>query len=105
MMIKTKKLKIGSQIYDLKNDPERMVRRSYLGFCEQDKAVISYDGNQIDSTIANSVLHETIHAIVHNYIYQIDLCKEEEIVTQLTNGLIQVLRDNPKFFEELKLLL
>lgn len=104
-MIKTKKLKIGHQVYTLKNDTKRMKGLDYLGLCEQDKACISYDGDQVDSTVADSVLHETLHAIVHNYIFQINNCHEEEIVTQMTHGLIQVMRDNPKFFDEIKVLL
>lgn len=104
-MIKTKRLKIGHQVYALKNDIKRMRSLNYLGLCEKDQACISYDGNQVGATVADSVLHETLHAIVHNYIFQIDNCHEEEIVTQMTHGLIQVMRDNPKFFDELKSLL
>lgn len=104
-MIKTKKIKVGSQVYKIKCDPERLVEQGYMGLHEGNKSLISYSSDYPDPVVADTLLHETLHAIVHNYVYNIAGAGEEEIVTQMTHGLIQVMRDNPKFFDELKSML
>lgn len=101
--MKTNKLKIGSQVYKLKAKGALLQEQSVLGLCFKDISEIHYSELKPPDVIADTILHEVLHAIVHNYLYDIE--EEEEIVTQMAHGLVQVMRDNPKFFDELRAML
>ena len=101
-MIKTKKLKIGAQVYKIKHEPERLKELGFMGLHDGNGSIISYDSDYPALIVADSLLHETLHAIIHSYVFNIAGAGEEEIVTQMTHGLIQVMRDNPQFIDELQ---
>lgn len=46
---------------------------------------------------ANTVLHEILHAICYTQGLQLSEKTEERVVFAMTNGLIQFIRDNPRF--------
>lgn len=49
--------------------------------------------------IAETLLHESLHAIWDHYHMQGDPAEEEQIVSVLATALIQIFRDNPEFLE------
>ena len=102
--MKTKRIKVGHQQYKLIRDDSIYIERGLLGLCLKDEAKIVYAGGKPPDVVADTILHETMHAIWHAYVYRQEV-EEEEAVTMLTHGLVQVMRDNKKFFEELKGLL
>ena len=55
--------------------------------------------NKNKDEAAHTLLHEVLHAIISEY--DINLRSEELVVKTLENGLMQVLRDNPKLVEYL----
>lgn len=67
-----------------------------------DIVINSRDGNV---EMVNTVLHEALHAVTHNYgMREIidDEDKEEYIVTTLGNALTQVFLDNPALLDWIK---
>ena len=53
-----------------------------------------------DDVLADTILHETLHAIWGSYVEQ-EQAEEETVVTMLSHGMCQVIRDNKKFIEEI----
>lgn len=51
---------------------------------------------------ANTVLHEVMHAIIYAQGVEYTEKEEEQAVTAFTNGLIALMRDNPKFMAEIQ---
>ena len=103
--MKTNKIKIGHQVYTLVPNDENLMDMGLLGVCYKNKSRIEYTANVPPDILADTVIHETLHAIVDNYLFDAAQAGEEEIVTQLAHGIVQVMRDNPKFFAELRALL
>ena len=100
-MLKTKKVIVGSQVFKLLKDSDMYRDRNLLGLCHKDHSLIKYSDQHPESVVADTVLHEVLHAIWHNYLSE-DSAEEEKAVTMLTHGLIQVIRDNPKFIDEIR---
>lgn len=51
-----------------------------------------------ESPVSECFLHEIIHWVCHTYCGQVQL--EEKVLTALSEGLFQVLRDNKLHFDE-----
>ena len=100
-MLKTKKLKIGGQVYKVIRDDKQCEERGYLGICFKDHSKIFYTEDYPKETVADTLIHEMLHAIWRNYLDE-GAVEEEKAVTMLAHGLIQVMRDNPKFFDEIR---
>ena len=99
-------VKVGYKTYEIQPySPQEMRDNSHTwGRTQHDKALIRFDDTIERRELANTILHETFHAIRHTTHKVID--NEEEVVIAMTDGLCQVMRDNPKLFlwllEELK---
>lgn len=66
-----------------------------FGDYDKHKERIRVDTNISDTQIADTLLHEILHAV--HYIYGIkDEHEEEQIVTVTATALSQVIQDNPK---------
>lgn len=98
-MFKTKKIKIGYQTYTLKRNDKILSDMGILGRCHKNLQRIEYCGEFPVDTVKDTVIHEVLHAIWHNYLDQGEV-DEETAVTMMAHGLTQVARDNPKFFRE-----
>lgn len=48
---------------------------------------------------ANTILHEINHAIFYSQGLNIPYDQEEQVVLSMTNGLVQFIKDNLKFFK------
>lgn len=78
-------------------------------FCNNQRAYahIDYDNKEISIDVGlqdiqgqqQSLLHEILHGIV--YDRELDFAKDEEetIVDQISNGLYQLIKDNPNMFK------
>ena len=54
----------------------------------------------MDSTsTVDTVLHELLHAILHNTTTTLTTKQEETVVTQLANGLVELIGRNPELME------
>jgi hypothetical protein len=86
-------VKIGYQDYQIKLiDPAAV---DFCGMTDKHEAVIylTCKGNSIEQS--NTLLHECLHGVVHSQGIQLEDKVEEMIVNSMSNGLTQLLRDNP----------
>ncbi len=65
-----------------------------LGWCDTTALTISIVANQPNTALANTFLHEVIHAV--NYSMNIDSGDEEKLTNRLANGLCSVWSENPR---------
>jgi len=87
-----KSLKIGGTIYKVLVLPEIIEDdRELFGQIKYNDSVIKVS-KKFPSNIPNTILHECIHGLLEDR----GIKHKEELVVQLTNGLIQLLRDNPE---------
>lgn len=60
---------------------------------------IDYDEDMVDSEKINTILHETLHGVIHVFGIKFrDHEQEEEIVNSLGGALTTLIKDNPKLF-------
>lgn len=67
-------------------------------FHDYEKGRISIKKGLNDVEKANTVLHECMHAIFTERALKFSDDTEEKIVNAMTNGIIDFIRDNPRFF-------
>lgn len=72
-----------------------------LGITDLDHQTIAISTKQSEDQIADTYLHEALHAIFSLTTLHRDmkLKREEDIIKRMTPALLQVLRDNPRFVE------
>lgn len=99
------KLRIGYQTYSLVDSTEVLTELNYQGRTDKNQALIEFSNRYPDEEIADTLIHEVLHAIFYNYIYDLEGMDEEAIVTMVAHGLSQVFKDNPKFIDEVQKLL
>ena len=90
-------VKIGGARWTLVGDADaanRLKEDSLYGTMLESKQIIRIDTTNTEAKVAESLLHELIHAIQCAYITPGDRT-EERFVKTFTAGLFQVLRDNP----------
>jgi len=91
-----KSLRIGCRKYSVQEwaDAEMMTTDSY-GQCDKQRGIIYICTHLDPIVVADTFLHEIMHAIWHEYNLQ-DSDQEERIVHTLSTGLVQVMHDNPQ---------
>lgn len=99
------KIRIGFQEYDLIRNDEGLKTAGYLGLTRKDDGTIEYFAGTDPGTLADTLIHEVLHGIVHNYFYQVEGMDEEGVVTMMAHGLTQVIKDNPEFVKVITKLL
>ena len=104
-MKKLTKLVIGSQTYTVGFDNTHLSPFGAVGVTHKDTQRIILADNLPNDAIADTLIHEVLHAICHNYIPDVDDSDEEKVVTQIAHGLTQVIRDNPQLMKEVAKLL
>lgn len=91
-----KRLKIGFRDFLVQTrTTQEMSEDRALGLCMVDRAVIFVDEALDPQQKAETLLHETLHAVWHVMCLPPKL-DEEKAVTGLPKGLAGVLRDNPE---------
>lgn len=69
------------------------------GECVKDVGVIKITKGLNNIEKANTVLHEVFHGIWHVQGIGMGDETEERVVTAMTNGLVDFIRDNPRFVD------
>jgi len=83
--------------YKIKFVPLEDVGNDKLGWCDCTTLQLYIAEDQPRSALANTFLHEVIHAI--NYSMGISSGDEENLTNRLANGLCAVWRENPEVFK------
>lgn len=96
------KLRIGYRQYTVvPMDQTEAAEKDALGTCNRHTGIIKVapqnkNGPSPGDDLADTLLHEVLHAIWHERGLPGD--DEEDCVTGLAHGLIAAMRDNPAFF-------
>jgi Zn-dependent peptidase ImmA (M78 family) len=90
----SQKLKIGGSTYKVRRNrrPFSDAELCY-GFCDYGRSVITLAKFMKRSHRRATLWHEVIHVILHQAGYA---DHDEQMVTALANGIVQVLQDNPE---------
>lgn len=94
-----KELKVGGFVYKIVPiTPES--KETASGICHRDIKVIEIDFDLLPVDVADTAIHEALHAIFYERgLYHIlGYENEEHIVSQFATGLVEIIRRNPKFF-------
>jgi predicted SprT family Zn-dependent metalloprotease len=102
-----KKVKIGYANYNIIQQKEILEgkgkkREELLGLCYMQESEIKICKSQSKEELANTLLHEILHAIMWSQGLKLSESTEEKVVTQITNGLCCVIKDNPELISWLK---
>ena len=92
-----KEITVLGLIYKIKFVPLEDVGNDRLGWCDCTSLQLYIAEDQPRSALANTFLHEVIHAI--NYSMGIASGDEENLTNRLANGLCAVWRENPDVFK------
>jgi len=95
--MKPNELSIVGLTYEVKWATMEEVGDDKLGWCDFTGLVITICEDQPTSALANTFLHEVIHAI--NYSMGIKSMDEENLTNRLASGLCAVWRENPVAFK------
>jgi hypothetical protein len=90
------KLKIGYRDFRL-SFIKQVDGGENLGCCDVHAGRIRVQKKQSSVDLANTTLHEILHAIWHHQGLTFSAKTEERVVNALSNGLTAFIRDNPKF--------
>ena len=92
-----KEIKVLGLTYRIKFVPLEDVGNDKLGWCDCTTLQLYIGIDQPRSALANTFLHEVIHAI--NYSMGIASGDEENLTNRLANGLCAVWKENPEVFK------
>jgi hypothetical protein len=88
-------IKIGYRSYKLQRMTKiEAEREASWGQCDCQEGIIRIFPNHDDKVTANTLLHEMLHAIHHEWHIN-DGDNEENIVTKFANGITTLFNDNP----------
>ena len=92
-------LRIGYRTYMVQEwgEAELLATESY-GQCDKQRGIIYYCTHLDSIVVADTLVHEILHAIWHEYNLQ-DSDNEERTVHSIGNALIQVWYDNPELIK------
>tara|TARA_Y100001963_G_C6597626_1_gene360966 strand:- start:343 stop:741 length:399 start_codon:yes stop_codon:yes gene_type:complete len=90
-------IKVLGLTYKIKFVPLEDVGNDKLGWCDCTTLQLYIGEDQPKSALANTFLHEVIHAI--NYSMGIASGDEENLTNRLANGLCAVWKENPEVFK------
>ena len=93
-------VKVGGFNYALRYDTIGLARRGNVAELEHTSNEILLSEDYGPQPRLQSVIHEAMHAIIQLYYGGLsDPVLEEGIVTQLSQGWYQVMRDNPRLLQ------
>jgi hypothetical protein len=109
-MDKPEKIKIGWKDVKIKYVDPTFAKNNtdFYGQYLSRTSTIEVQKELKDSDLANTVLHEVIHACIYNSSLNaeggalVDGKDEEQVVNSMTNQLMMVFKDNPWFLDFLK---
>jgi hypothetical protein len=91
------KIRVGYVDYRIIPTTKEVEEEGAIGYHSPTAHVIMVKPGLNKPETANTLLHETVHAIIEHAGLQLTEDGEEEIVRAVANGLCQVIRDNPAF--------
>lgn len=77
----------------------------HQGLCELDKNLIYVAQDRPSGDVANTIIHECLHAIFDAYGLDYEDEEEERLVTAIANGISQAIQRNPALIKKLAVLL
>ena len=86
-------IKVGYQDYTTILDTAEGIRRRHSGETDFDKFTITVSAHVSKVELADTLIHEVLHAIFHSQ--GLNTPDEENLVTNLAHGLVDVFRRNP----------
>jgi hypothetical protein len=88
-------INVKGRHYRVKRLPKATSQRGdFLGDCCFEQKLIRVATHNGPDEAASTLLHEVLHAMLHEYGVELDDDAEEELVLKLEDALFQVLRDN-----------
>jgi len=96
-----KSVRIGYRTYKVKM-VKRVDKEDSYGSCATHSGVIKIRAGQSPDEKANTIIHEILHGIWHDKVLGMSDNTEEKVVTALSNGLIALMRNNPKFMGQIQ---
>lgn len=99
-----KNIKIGGTVYKIQNEKEGFIvnGRALYGSIEPSKSLIRVArGNTSKQFADTTLIHEIVHGIIEEY--SVEIPEEEKFTEAFSKGLYQVLKDNPKLVEYIRL--
>ena len=100
-----RKLKVGHRVYTVQQPPAAWIEETgNHGLCDTDAHVLTVARHPNTRQRANTLLHETLHAVFEAANLRSTAVDrhEELIVSALANGLCDVLADNPALLAALR---
>lgn len=95
-----RQIKVGYASYTIKGMSKKD-QAEFHGLCDPNTHNIFLNAKSPDRLRAETLLHETLHAIHAEWKIGLPDDKEEEVVSKFSVGLAAVIRDNPGFIETL----
>lgn len=93
------KLFVGHLIFDMKFGDHTLMREAKaLGILDDVKLTITLDPTLKPRLMAETALHEALHAIYASYAFGADALEEEELVSRISGPLLKLQQDNGVFF-------
>jgi hypothetical protein len=86
-----KQIHIGWQTYQLEEMPREQVNEAY-GECDTGRGVIRLDTERPNDAVADTLIHECLHAIANSA--DLKISNEEKVVSVLAHGLIELFKRN-----------
>ena len=97
MMKQPNRIKVGYKYFDVEfHATSHDLEPGYSGMCQHMKQKIIVTDSLSPAKQANTLLHETLHAICNEYEIFDDDNLEERAVTCLANGLCLLIQENPE---------
>ena len=91
-------IRVGGYTFVVSIDNHQMETVQLLGRCVTDDLRIIMRDNAPKAILAETLLHEVVHAIFDVYMEGIDdKINSEHVVAMISQGFFQVLQDNPEF--------
>ena len=98
-----KNIKIGYRDYKIKNLDSIVSKCNEINgqFLASD-GMIALSSTEDNISHANTIIHEILHAIVYQWVIELDDKDEERICNTIANGLTTVFVDNPSLLSYLQ---
>lgn len=92
-----KSIKIGGHKFQVEAVSQKTLGEEYLGEMDEKTNTIKVACDIARSRQAETLLHECLHAMLTGHTFK----EEEKIVVILSQGLTQLIKDNPRLFTKM----
>lgn len=91
---------VGHLIFAIKDgDPALMAEAKAHGILDDVRLTITLNAELDSRLLAETALHEALHALYVAYSFGNEPLDEEELISRMSGPLLKLRQDNPKFFE------